>query len=143
MPNSDRSHPPNSPLRTWIAVVVILGAILLGTGAVIGLTNPAMLVGTAANINEAVRVYAGYLASRNLAIAAMLLIALGIRARGALRMLMVLTAVVQIIDAVIDCVEGRWLIVPGVLVLGGVYLVAASRMSPRPLMMVNSWRDPD
>jgi hypothetical protein len=82
-------------------------------GGVIALVDPATLVSPTDVINNAARIYAGYLASRNLALAAALLAAMMLRARGALGSLMMLTAFIQIGDAVIDCAEGRWSIVPG------------------------------
>ena len=54
-------------------VVVLIGALLMAAGGIIALVNPAMLVSsTRTQINGAVHIYAGYLASRNLCIAALL-----------------------------------------------------------------------
>lgn len=109
----------------WVSGLVLLGATLLTAGAVIALTKPEMLVSSGAPMNEAARVYAGYLASRNLAVAAMLLLTLFTRSRIALSSLLALTALIQIFDAAIDSAEGRWMIVPGVAVLGAAFLLAA------------------
>jgi hypothetical protein len=113
----------------WLVATVILGAFLLSAGALIALVRPAMLVSPQAQINGAVHVYAGYLVSRNLALAAMLLATLSMRARGALGTLMVLTACIQFLDAGIDAMEGRWSLVPGVLVLAVVFSIAAAWLS--------------
>ena len=56
--------------------------------------------------------------------------ALFIKALRALSVVMVLTALVQILDAAIDCFERRWTLVPGVLILGVLLFVGASRISP-------------
>jgi hypothetical protein len=70
----------DSHLPWWLRAIVILGALLMAAGALIALIHPALLVSPDAHVNEAVRVYAGYLFSRNLAIAAMLLVTLAIGA---------------------------------------------------------------
>ena len=56
----------------WVKAVVVLGALLFATGAVLALVRPAMLASPHDEVNGAVRVYAGYLASRNTALAVML-----------------------------------------------------------------------
>ena len=54
---------------------------------------------------------------------------------------MVLTALIQMIDAVVDGAGGRWTLVPGVLALGVAFLVGAARLSPRPLWQSGAWDD--
>lgn len=109
----------------WLYVIVTLGAILMGIGGVIALVKPAMLLGPGDAITSGVRMYAGYLVSRNLALATMLLVLLFFRTRQMLRGMMLLTAVIQALDAVLDAAEGRWVIVPGVLVFAAVFLLGA------------------
>ena len=58
----------------WIRIVVIVGALLMGTGAVLSLVDPAMLVGRESQMNGAAQVFAGYFAARNLAMAGLLLV---------------------------------------------------------------------
>jgi hypothetical protein len=128
-------------LPVWLLASVILGAILIAAGGLIALIDPGMLVSPDAEINHAVRVYAGYLASRNLALAIMLLVMLGLRARRALGSLMVLTAFVQLLDAAMDCVEGRWPLVPGVAVFAIVFFLGASRLFGQPFWKFAAWRD--
>jgi hypothetical protein len=111
----------------WISVVVVIGSILFILGGIIALVNPGMLAGKGEEINGATRVYAGYVVSRDLAIGGMLLGSLILRARGALNGLILLTAAIQFIDAGIDCYEGRWTVVPGVLVLGILFLFTGLR----------------
>jgi hypothetical protein len=132
------TSPPETPW--WVTVAVILGALLMLAGGVIAIVRPVMLVSPHDEINGAVHIYAGYLASRNIALAIMLLLMLSFRARIALSNLMVLTAFIQLLDAGIDCVEGRWPIVPGVLVLGGVFLLAANRLRGIPFWRTEAWQ---
>ena len=128
------------PIPSWVRIVVVIGALLMATGAVIAMVNPAMLVSPGEQINGAVHIYAGYLASRNLCLALMLLALVAIRANAALSNLMVLTAFIQVVDAGIDCAEGRWPIVPGVLVFGLVFFLGAARLSGHPFWKVEAWR---
>jgi hypothetical protein len=109
-------------------------------GAIIALVNPAMLVSPQDAINGAVRIYAGYLASRNLGLAILLLLTLVLRARVALHSVMTLAALIQFLDAVMDAVEGRWVIVPGVVVLGVVFLLGSARISGHPFWKIEAWR---
>ncbi len=104
----------------------------MATGGLIALFKPAMLVSPTDAISGAVKVYAGYLVSRNLALAIMLLTALALKRRQALSTLMVLVALIQVFDTVMDVVEGRWSLVPGVLVFAIVFFVGAARISERP-----------
>jgi hypothetical protein len=62
-------------------------------------------------------------------------------ARRLLAGLMVLTALIQIIDGVVDSAGGRLTLVPGVLALGVAFLVGAARLSPRPLWQSGVWDD--
>src|SRR5579859_6273943 len=91
----------------WLIGIVVLGAILLAAGAAIAFINPVMLVSPHDQITDAVRAYAGYFSARNLALAIVLLVALALRARKMLGSLMLLTGVIQLADATIDCFEGR------------------------------------
>jgi hypothetical protein len=115
-------------VRWWVRTIVVLGAGLLVMGAAVALFQPGMLVAPHEVINGAVRVYAGYLASRNLGLAIALLAAMMLGRNEALKGLMLLTAAVQGLDVVMDCVEGRWAVVPGVAVLGLLFLIGASRV---------------
>jgi hypothetical protein len=132
--------PRKAALPWWLSTSVILGALLMAAGATIALIRPAMLVAPGAEINAATRVYAGYLVSRNLALALMLLAMLAVRARGVLSSLMVLTAFIQLFDAAMDAMEGRWPIVPGVLVFAIVFFLGAARLSG-PFWKIAAWRD--
>ena len=131
---------PASTIPWWVRLVVMLGALLLALGAIIALLHPAMLVSPHDDINGAVHIYAGYLASRNLALALMLLLLLSLRARGALSSLMIVVALVQLLDACLDCAEGRWMVAPGVLLLGAVFLFGAARLSGHPFWKAAAWQ---
>jgi hypothetical protein len=131
----------NTLLPWWLSGSVVLGALLMATGAIIALVHPAMLVAPGAEINSAARIYAGYLVSRNLALAVMLVAMLGMRARGTLSSLMLLTAFIQLLDTGVDCMEGRWAVVPGVTIFGIVFFLGAARLSGQPFWKAGAWRD--
>jgi hypothetical protein len=113
----------------WLYASVIAGAMLMGLGGVIALVKPGLLLGPGEVISSGVRVYAGYLVSRNLALAAMLLVLLSLRLRQMLIGMMLLTGVIQGFDAVLDGIDGRWPIVPGVVVFAAVFFLGAQRLS--------------
>lgn len=114
-------------------LLTLLAALLLAAGGIIALADPILLVPPSSQITEAARIYAGYLASRNLALTIMLVALLVLRAKHSLAVLMALAALSQFIDAVIDAAEARWPIVPGVLLLGLLFLLTATRLADRPL----------
>ena len=126
----------------WVRVAVILGALLIAMGAVIALVHPIMLVSPHDEINGAVRIYAGYLASRNIALALTLVVLLTLGARRALANLMALVAFIQVLDACMDCLEGRWNIVPGVLIFGLIFFIGAARLCGYPFWRAEAWREP-
>ena len=127
----------------WVRAIVIVGALLMAAGAIIALVNPALLVGPHDPITGAVRIYAGYLTSRNLTIAAMLLAAMTLRAPGMLNSLMLLTGFIQWVDAIVDCLEGRWVVAPGVIVIGALFLLASARVSGYPFWTSAAWKSGD
>jgi hypothetical protein len=124
----------------WLRGVVIFGAFLLTVGAAIALFHPVMLVSPHDEINGAVHIYAGYLASRNLGLAIVLVLAMRLRAKEILSGLLICTAFIQIIDGVIDCFEQRWAIAPGVTVLGILFFFAAYRLTGYAFWRVEAWR---
>lgn len=130
----------NQPIAWWLSAIVILGATLTAMGAVIALVHPAMLASPHDEINGAVHIYAGYLAARNLALAAMLVALLLIRARRALGNLMVLVGLIQVLDVCMDVAEGRWAIVPGVSIFGLLFLIGAARLSGFPFWRIAAWK---
>lgn len=115
-------------LPIWIAVVVAVGALLMIAGALLALLRPEMLLAPADEVTRGVRVYAGYLFSRNLVLGCLLVGALFGRFRASLPGFLVLYALIQFGDAIMDCVEGRWAIVPPVVVLGAVFVLVWVRL---------------
>ncbi len=130
-PRSTSSSRTNAGLNlpVWLRVLIVFGALLMVMGGVIAWAKPGMLLTPNSPITEGVRVYAGYLVSRNLCLALMLLAMWMLRARGALGTLLLLNGFVQLFDAVIDVGEGRWMLVPGVLVLSLIFFLGAARVS--------------
>jgi hypothetical protein len=125
----------------WIQLMVVLGTLLTAAGAVIALIHPAMLVSPRDEINGAARIFAGYFAARNLGLAGALLTLLAIRARRALSHILALAGAIQLMDTAIDCVEGRWPIVPGVFILGFVFFFAAAKLCGHPLWERQAWTE--
>jgi hypothetical protein len=123
----------------WTKAIVGLGITLLAAGAIIALVHPALLVSPHDQINEATRVYAGYLASRNMALALMLFLAMVLRANKSLNVLVILTAVIQLFDIVMDISEGRWAVLPPVIILGVLFLLASARISGHPFWKTEAW----
>ena len=115
-------------LPFWIKAVVFTGALLFAAGAIIAMIRPEMLAPAHGEINSAAHVYAGYFVSRNLALAVMLFAALITDARQALSGLMILAALVQFLDAGFDAAEGRLILIPGVILLGALFSLAAAKL---------------
>lgn len=128
-----------SAIPLWVQVFVIVGSLLMTLGGVIAFVNPSMLMSPHDEITNGVKIYAGYVVARNLALGLFLPLLLVLRARRALGSMMVLVGFIQILDVIMDCIEGRWAIVPGVLVLGILYLLAAARVSGAPFWRRESW----
>jgi len=132
---------PQSVVRIpwWISTVVILGAVLTATGAVISKVDPTLLT-NGGPITDAARVYADYLFARNLPLAVMLLLLLATRARRMLAGFMVLTALIQMVDVINDLIRGDFSLVPGLLLFAIVFLVAAWRLFGQAIWHVDAWR---
>jgi hypothetical protein len=128
-----------STIPLWPRLIVMLGVVLLAAGAIIAVVHPILLVSPQDQINQATRVYAGYLASRNMALALMLLAALILRARRTLNILALLTALIQLLDIAMDFAEGRWVVVPGVAILAALFFVASARISGYPFWKKEAW----
>ncbi len=133
--------PTHAALPKWLPLIVVPGALLLAAGAIVALVNPAMLASPGIAINGAVHVYAGYLVARNLALALLLLVTLSMGARRSLSTLMVLTALIQLLDAGMDMVERRWPLIPGVLIFAALFLFGAARITGAPVWRRAAWRD--
>ena len=123
--------------------IAVLGALLLAAGAVIALFHPVMLVSAHDEINGAVHIYAGYFASRNVALAIMVVAALCFGGKGMLNDLLLLVALIQLLDAVMDVVEGRWPVATGVVGLAVLFLIASASLAGYPFWKIHAWRRSD
>jgi hypothetical protein len=137
--NSLAGQPATNLFPWWLQTIVLVGALLMAAGALIALLNPAMLVSPHDEINSAVHIYAGYLFSRNAALAILLVTSLLFRSKGTLNTLILLTAFIQLLDAAVDCIEGRWVIVPGVVLFGLLFLLASARLSGHQFWRKQAW----
>lgn len=135
------THKSGAHAPWWTQLVAVIGALLSGMGAIIALSHPAMLVGHNAEPGPGSHVFAGYFAARSLAIACVLLLLLALRAQRALGQVLALVGFIQLFDAIMDGMEGRWTIVPGVLVLGALFLLTASRLCGSPFWRRRAWAD--
>jgi hypothetical protein len=107
-----------------VSVVVILGALLTLSGALIAKFDPTLLT-NGSPITSAGQMYVDYMFSRNLALAVMLLLLLAMRANRMLAGFMALVALIQCIDVLDDLARRDFLLVPGLLVFALVFLVGA------------------
>ena len=124
----------------WVSIIVILGALLTATGALISKVDPTLLT-NGSPMTEAARVYADYLFARNLPLAVMLLFLLAIRARRMLAGFMVLTALIQLVDVINDLARGALVLVPGLLVFAIVFLIGAWQLFGQAFWYVDAWRE--
>ncbi len=92
-------------------------------------------------LGSAGRSYAEYFFTRNLAMSAGLLAMLRLRARRALVALMVVTALIQLLDAITAIASGRLGLVPVDLVFTTAFLIGAARLSGQPLWRASGWRE--
>src|SRR5689334_17847063 len=102
-------------IPVWIAVMVVLGALLLLIGALASKVNPGSLAG-GKPVTATTIAYANYTFARELALAIMLVLLLALRARRMLAGLMLLVALIQFIDLLDDLGRGDFALVPVVLV---------------------------
>jgi len=138
MSQPERQLLPPQFIPSWVKGVVFLAALLLGAGAIIAFLHPAMLVDPQADITPAVRTYAGYLTARNLVLALMLLVLMQAAATRALGNLLAIVGLIQVMDCAVDCIQARWTVAPGVLILAGLFLSAATRLCG-PLWRKGAW----
>jgi len=103
--------------------------------------RPAMLAGPGAALSPAAHIFAGYFAARSFVLACFLGVLFAIRAHRVLGQLLTIVGVIQLADAVMDCMEGRWPVVPGVIVLGVLFLLAAARLCGHPFWRREAWAE--
>ncbi len=137
---ADDLKTPQSVVRIppWVFIVVILGATLAATGAVIGKVDPTLLT-NGSPMTDSARVYADYMFARNFSLAVMLLLLLALRAWRILAGFMVLITLIQLVDVLDDLARGAFLLVPGLLVFAVVFLVGASRLFGQVVWHVNNY----
>ncbi len=124
----------------WISMVVILGALLTATGAIISKVDPTLLT-NGSPVTDAARVYADYLFARNLPLAVMLLFLLAVKARRMLAGFMVLTAFIQLVDVINDLARGAFLLVPGLIIFSIVFLIGAWQLFGQAIWQIDAWRE--
>ena len=124
----------------WVSIVVILGALLTATGAVISKVDPTLLT-NGSPMTEAARVYADYMFARNLPLAVMLLFLLLVKARHMLAGFMVLTAFIQIVDVINDVARGAFLLIPGLLIFAALFLIGAWQLFGQAIWHIDAWRE--
>jgi hypothetical protein len=124
----------------WVSIVVILGALLTATGAIISKVDPTLLT-NGSSMTDAARVYADYMFARNLPLALMLLFLLAVRARRMLAGFMVLTAFIQLVDAINDLTRGAFVLVPGLTIFAAVFLIGAWQLFRQAIWQIDAWRE--
>lgn len=134
------TDPAAAHIPWWVVIIVILGVLLTLSGAAISKVDPSLLTNNSP-MTGAAWVYADYVFSRNLALAAMLLLLLAIRARRMLAGFMVLIALIQLIDMSGDIAHGDFFLVAGLLVFALVFLLGAWQLFGQPLWHRDVWRD--
>jgi hypothetical protein len=127
-------------IPVWISFVVILGALLFATGAIISKVDPTLLT-NGSPMTDAAWVYADYFFARNLSLVVMLLFLLGVRARRMLAGFMVLTAFIQLVDVINDLVRGAFLLIPGLIIFAIVFLIGAWQLFGQAIWYVDTWRE--
>ena len=120
--------PPSASLPWWTIAVCALACLLFAIGGLIGLIQPASLLAPGSSITVETRIFVDYFVSRNLALAVVLLIGLLLKSRTTLARTTFLAGLVQCFDCILDARDGRWVLVPGILLLGLLFLVTASRI---------------
>lgn len=134
---------PESPgagrLAWWVRWVVVLTVSLDVIGAVIAVAKPGAMLPAGEHMTSAARLYAGYLVSRDLSVAVVLIAFALIRARQGLAAALVLSASTQVFDIVIDASSGRAALVPGLSVLCALLVLAAGGVAGAPLWRRSAW----
>ena len=135
-----RTPPAGGRVPWWVSIVVLLGVVLLVTGAVISKVDPTLLTSKSA-VTDALRVYADDVFARNLAVALLLVVLLMVKAQRMLAGFMVLTALIQTLDSINDLARGDWILVPGLVVFALVFLLGATRLFGKAIWRTETWRD--
>jgi hypothetical protein len=138
--NDLKTHQSIKRIPIWISIVVIIGALLTVTGAIISKVDPTLLT-NGSGMTDAARVYADYMFARNLSLALMLLFLLALKSQRMLAGFMGLIALIQFIDVIDDLMRGAFLLVPGLVIFAIVFLVGARQLFGQSLWRIDTWRD--
>ena len=136
-PGTDRATPtgPRDAPGSFLTAVTLATALLLLGGAVIALVAPNLLTGTASPTgDEVARVYEDYTVARDGALGLFLVALLALHEVRTLAAALVLIALVQLVDGILDVASGRWILLPAVIsvALAGLLAAARSLRSVRP-----------
>lgn len=96
---------PNRPVRIFVGVVTVLSALGLAYFGVMGFLDPAALA--PGGDTEAARRFAGYMSTRNVAIAVAALALLALRVWRALGLVLAISAAVQVLDTVLGLAHAQ------------------------------------
>jgi len=125
----------------WVSSIVIVGAVLMLTGAVISKVAPTLLT-NGGPMTEAARVYADYTFARNLPLAILMLLLLTIKARRMLAGFMVLIALIQLVDILDDVARGDIVLAAGLLIFAIAFLLGAWQLFGQAIWHSDAWHDP-
>ena len=124
-----RPGPRARIIAVGVGAIVMLGALFNGVVGALSLLNPRGFLALVGEGNQALSpgafVFAGYAGSRELAIAAALLVLLAARATPALVGVLMVAALANAIDVVGAVLAGRLLQLPGALIFTIAYAAAA------------------
>ena len=109
-------------------MLVRRGSLLAAASTVLAAVDPALVVSSHAQITDPTRVYAGYLSSRDAAIAIVLIVALALRRHRLLGAALAWAALTQFLD-VAGAVTGRWALPPGLILRTALLAATSSRLS--------------
>ena len=113
-----------------VDIVVVLGALLMGAAGLTSILAPqAFLIAVGVSgepINAGTEVFARYTGARDVALAVMLLILVAVRSRRVLAGLVIVTALANALDCVLDLVAQRWPAALGPFLVAVLYLAAAA-----------------
>jgi len=109
-------------------VLAAASTVLAAASTVLAAVDPALVVSSHAQITDPTRVYAGYLSSRDAAIAIALIVALALRRHRLLGAALAWAALTQFLD-VAGAVTGRWALPPGLILRTALLAATSSRLS--------------
>jgi hypothetical protein len=91
-------------------------------------------------MTQNLRIYADYLVARNGVLALVLLLLLVGRAGHTLVVALLAVGAIQVVDVILDAVQGRVAVIPAAALIGIACIAAAFRHSSAPLWNASTWR---